>query len=232
MADLKAFSQRLMDPVSVALNLWASQRAHEESGGSGFAHWRDVFPGVPLDEDGAVVPDPPDHRPGPPPANAPQRTDAGREYEASPGKYSDRPRWDWTTLSACEVVEWALGRYTGDREAMRRLLLEVHPDAGRFCREDYPSDPFVAAARRSLDRGASARDARDWARVQRSSYGAFRRLVRAAVGSATEEDGVFAAEERRQYERAARHHGRLDAEKTLRDSEALGVESASGSMTA
>lgn len=187
--SVRAKVQRWMDPVSVALNLWASQRIFKAGGGSGFVHFREVFPGVPVDEDWVAIPDPPDYRDyGAMPENERQSVRSDDTYEADPGKYADLPRWDWTTLSACETVEWALNVYDGDSAAMRALLLRIHPDSGRFCPEDYPRDPFVAAARRTLDSGAQWQDVKDMSRISRSAYGAFRRLLWCAIGTPTDQD--------------------------------------------
>lgn len=234
--EVRATVHRYMDPVSVVLNLWASQRIHERGDGpgregSGFVTWAEVFPGVPLDADGQVKPDPPDYRregDGSKPQNAPQRDDAGKLYESSPGKYGRQaPRWDWTAFSACEVVEWALSEFTGDREFMRSVLLKVHPNAGRYSLPNEKGDPFVACARRFLDDGAAARDAKDYARVVRSSYGAFRKVVWVAVGSKSSEDLRLAQAERAQYEE---HRRQVNAEEGRKLSAALAtsqVESAS-----
>lgn len=201
--EVKATVQRYMEPVSVCLNLWASQRIHHLGGGQGYVTWAEVFPGVPLDEQGDAIGDPPDYRKegdGSMPSNVPQHESSGRLYRATPGKYEGRPRFDWTTFSACEVVEWALSEFTGDAEFMRSLLTKIHPDSGRFSLPNEKGDPFVASARRFLDDGAMPRDCKDYARVMRSSYGAFRRLMWAAVGSRSSEDLRLANAERAQYE--------------------------------
>lgn len=225
--DVKAATQRWMDPVSVCLNLWASQRIFKAGGGSGFVHWGEVFPGVPLDGQGQVKADPPHPDVDGPEQNPQMRERSDREYEATAGKYAEAPRWDWTTLSACEVVEWALSQFTGDREAMRSVLLCVHPDAGRFMVEDYPKDPFVACARRTLDSGATWRDHKDWARVTRSSYGAFRKVMWRAIGSKTSQDELGSVVDRLRYERTRRHLNAMDGKELSRPPETSVVESAS-----
>lgn len=199
-----------MDPVTVVLNLWASQRIHSLGGGTGFVAWAEVFPGVPLDEDGQVKPDPPDYRKeGGSPLGAVQRDGSDRLYEATADKYRAAPRWSWTALSACEVVDWALDRFTGDREYILSLLTKIHPNAGRFMLPNEKGDPFVAAARRFLDDGASARDAKDYARVMRSAYGAFRKVVWQAVGSETRQDALSRAYDASEY---ARHRRQINAQ--------------------
>ena len=223
-SEVKATVQRYMDPVSVALNLWASQRLHKCAGGSGFVTWGEVFPGVPLDEEGQVKPDPPDYRKdGGAPASALQTDRSDVLYESSAGKYAQVPRWDWSTASACEVVEWALAEFSGgtDDEAkersefMRDLLCKIHPDVGRYSLPNESNDPFVATARRVLDKGAVERDAKDYARVMRSSYGAFRKVMWVAIGSKTGEDRRMAHSVRSEYVDRRRQVNALDAKEIV-----------------
>lgn len=207
--EVKAIVQVFMDPVSALLNLWASQRRHEQESGllevsEGMVRASDVYPRVIVDEDWAVIPDPPDYRfegDGSMPQTAKQLERSGDCYDGTPGKYSAHtgPKFDWTVLSACEVVEWSLAQYTGDRQALERLLLAVHPDAGKYAPSDYPKDPFEFYARQALNDRSSDRDVKGFVRIQRNEYGAFRKTVWQSIGSQTYQDRLAKMKERAEY---------------------------------
>lgn len=214
--------QVFMDPVSVVLNLWASQKRHEQEASLlevsvGMVKASDVYLRIPVDEDWAAIPDPPDYREEgdgsmPKEKRVCERSDA--EYDATPGKYGaySGPQFDWTVLSACEVVEWALTQYTGDPDALERLLLAVHPDAGKYAPSDYPKDPFEYHARIALDDGASYYDVKGFAKIQRGTYGAFRKIVWQSIGSKTYQDRLALMKEQAEYVERRKHLNKLDAQ--------------------
>ena len=178
--DVGATVNRYMDPVTVCLNLWASQRIFKAGGGSGSVHWDDVFPKVEKPE------------PLPFPRNARGETIIHPDDLEAPTatKYADRPHGDDNTESACECVEWAIASFPCDgpfREVLRSLLFAVHPDGGRFMALEYPRDPFMAHSVRSMPSDRYS-DCKDYSRILRNRYMDFRRLMHDAIGCATYQD--------------------------------------------